>query len=122
MPNHVHLLVATPTNFPLTKFMNGFKQLAGYRLKKSLGLSESVWQTRYFDHALRDEESLEDVANYIWHNPVRAGLVGSPSDYPYSGSLEFPNALSSGAEAPDLRSNPNRSSTRGPVNLARSEK
>jgi putative transposase len=103
MPNHVHLLVRTPPQVPLTKFLDGFKQLVGFRLKRALSLNESVWQTRYFDHGLRAEEELEEVANYIWRNPVRAGLVRAPSDYPYSGSMEFPRVFSSEAEAPDLR-------------------
>jgi len=71
-------------------------------LKRALNLSGPFWQTRYFDHALRQEESLETVASYIWENPVRAGLVAEARDRRYSGSLAFPDAFSSGAEAPDL--------------------
>ena len=83
MPNHAHLLAATPS-------------------ERALNLSGPFWQTRYFDHALRQEESLETVASYIWENPVRAGLVAEARDHRYSGSLAFPDAFSSGAEAPDL--------------------
>jgi REP element-mobilizing transposase RayT len=103
MPNHAHLLLAVTPPASVKKFMDHFKQLSGYRLKKILDLSESFWQPRYFDHGLREEESLESVASYIWQNPVRAGLVAAADDYPYSGSLVFRDPFPSGAEAPDLR-------------------
>jgi len=44
--------------------------------------SHPIWQDGYHDHALRAEESLEDVARYIVMNPVRAGLVKSVREYP----------------------------------------
>ncbi len=49
--------------------------------------SDKVWQRSFFDHALRDEESLEAVARYIVSNPVRAGLVEDWRDYPFVGSM-----------------------------------
>jgi len=103
MPKHVHLLVATPPRVALTKFIDHFKQVAGFRLKRALRLSESAWQTRYLDHGVRVDEDLEVAASYIWHNPVQAGITRNARDYPYSGSFEYPNIFSSGAEAPDLR-------------------
>jgi len=39
------------------------------------------------DHVLRRDEDLESVRRYIRENPVRAGLVDVPEDYPFSGSL-----------------------------------
>jgi hypothetical protein len=36
---------------------------------------------------LRDDEGTIGVAKYIVENPVRAGLVERPEDYPYLGSL-----------------------------------
>ena len=86
MPDHVHLLVEVPGAMSLEKFMRLFKQLAGYRIKQLTG--EPAWQISYHDRILRREESLLDVAAYIWENPVKAGLVESRSDYPFSGPLE----------------------------------
>ena len=40
----------------------------------------------YYDHILRGSDGIEDVACYIWSNPVRKGLCAIPQDYPYSGS------------------------------------
>ena len=49
----------------------------------------SPWQRSFHDRALRSEEDVRQVANYILMNPVRAGLVDEPSEYLLSGSLEW---------------------------------
>ena len=46
-----------------------------------------LWQRGYFEHVLRDDEDTIGVARYIIENPVRAGLVTNPLDYPYLGSF-----------------------------------
>ena len=42
-----------------------------------------LWQGRFHSCAL-DEEHLRHVARYVLLNPVRAGLVARPEDWPYS--------------------------------------
>ena len=41
------------------------------------------WQRDFFDHRLRCDESYIEKAYYIRNNPVRAGLVDNPQDWPY---------------------------------------
>lgn len=41
------------------------------------------WQRDFFDHRLRREESAREKEDYIWNNPVRAGLVKRKEDWPY---------------------------------------
>jgi hypothetical protein len=43
-----------------------------------------------YDRILRHDEATLSVARYILENPVRAGLVNSPDEYPFSGSIKFP--------------------------------
>src|SRR6266436_4544226 len=45
---------------------------------------KTLWQISFFDHILRTAEDLSKTAEYILLNPVRAGLVKRPEDYPYS--------------------------------------
>jgi hypothetical protein len=40
----------------------------------------------YYDHILRPSDPIEDVACYIWWNPVRQKLCTRPHEFPYSGS------------------------------------
>ena len=64
--------------------MNGAKQRSGYQHVRLYGLR--LWQVGWFDHILRDHESLERHAAYTLANPVRAGLVRGWEDWPYSGT------------------------------------
>jgi putative transposase len=81
MPDHVHLLVASEDGASMERFMRYFKQISGYAYKKRTG--RSLWQISYYDHVLRAEEAVRPIAEYIWQNPVRRGLVDSPEKYPY---------------------------------------
>jgi putative transposase len=41
------------------------------------------WQEGCFDGLLRSDESLSDKWEYLRQNPVRAGLVVNPEDWPF---------------------------------------
>ena len=83
MPDHLHLLVSgADDNSNLKKFISLFKQKSGYWFKKNY--NENLWHISYYDHILRKEESLEDVAFYILENPVRKDLVSDYREYHFS--------------------------------------
>ena len=46
-----------------------------------------LWQTRLFDHVIRNDFDLQENIDYIAMNPVRAGYVTHPQFYPYTGFL-----------------------------------
>ncbi|MGL4513438.1 MAG: REP-associated tyrosine transposase [Lacipirellulaceae bacterium] len=39
-----------------------------------------VWQRRFFEHQVRDEQELSSIGDYIHYNPVKYGLVERPID------------------------------------------
>ena len=85
MPDHVHLLVAGQSDSAdLRSFINNAKQRSAY--VAGLRISGRLWQAGYFDRVLRETDDGHAVARYIVQNPVRAGLVLSPGDYPFCGS------------------------------------
>lgn len=43
-----------------------------------------IWHPSFYDFNIYSEEKLRQKLNYIHLNPVRAGLVNKPEDYPYS--------------------------------------
>jgi REP element-mobilizing transposase RayT len=47
-----------------------------------------AWQNGFFDHLLRGGESYAEKWNYVRMNPVRAGLVEQPDDWPFAGEIE----------------------------------
>jgi putative transposase len=86
MPDHVHFLVEIDIDVSLEDLVKRFKQLSGFRLKRVTG--QPAWRVSYCDHVLRREETLLDFANYIWHNPVAAGLASREEEYLFSGPRE----------------------------------
>jgi putative transposase len=86
MPDHLHLLVAgTSEHSALPEFARTLKQLAGFAYRRRS--SNTLWQKSYFDRVLRDTDSTEAVARYIFLNPITAGLCGNAREYPIAGSL-----------------------------------
>jgi putative transposase len=86
MPDHVHLLIQDADVVAFVRLVKG----RSVPVARPLAPSRRLWQRSFFDHALRREESTEHVARYILNNPVRAGLVEHAVDYPWSGSLVWP--------------------------------
>ena len=82
MPDHVHALVGDED---IISFVRAFK---GRLVPKARALSpkRKLWQRSFYDHILRNAESVMDVAGYIFENPVRSGLVALPHEYPFVGS------------------------------------
>ena len=85
MPDHVHLFVRGPDNFQLGPWVGMLKQA----LEKQIALTATVpiWQRGFFDHVLRNDDSYAKKWNYVRENPVRAGLVTSTEEWPYSGEI-----------------------------------
>jgi putative transposase len=85
MPDHVHLLVESMSiGSDLRRFVARAKQHSGAAFALKHG--GRLWQAGYYERILRRSEDAKWVARYIVNNPVRAGLVSSPSQYAYFGS------------------------------------
>jgi len=99
MTDHLHLLVGADADVNLIGFVKNFKQTTGWWFRNrylvgSLKASPtSLWQKSYHDHVVRSDEGLLQMAKYMVGNPVRAGLVESCEDYPFSGSFVWGNAI-----------------------------
>jgi putative transposase len=86
MPDHLHILVmGRDGKSDLKRFMDLFKQKAGYWFKKIN--NKSLWHISYYDHVLRKEENIESVITYMLENPARKGLVQDFREYPFSWSF-----------------------------------
>jgi putative transposase len=71
------------------------------RFSRAIPLSESVsisremkgergiWQRRFWEHTMRDEDDLWRHLDYIHFNPVKHGLVSRVSDWPHSTFHEY---------------------------------
>jgi REP element-mobilizing transposase RayT len=86
MPDHIHLVLEASERCDIITFVAQLKSLI-QREAWRLGVDGKFWQQRFWDHFLRQEESVETAVEYVLHNPVRAGLVEEPGDYPYGAGM-----------------------------------
>lgn len=83
MANHVHLLI-TP-RVELSKVTHTLKRFTAREANRLLGLvGHPFWQDESYDRIVRDGEEFQRIARYIENNPVKAGVVASPEEFPWS--------------------------------------
>ena len=88
MPAHLHFVAeAEADGADLLAFVHRFKQATGYQWKRQH--RRQLWQPSFYDHVLRDSEDTRAVVRYVLENPVRAGMVTVPADYPHCGSFVY---------------------------------
>jgi len=87
LPEHIHCIWQMPegdedfsTRWRLIKryFSIGIDSLLNERKEKQ------VWQRRFWEHLLRDEDDWRRHMDYIHYNPVKHGYVQRPADWPHS--------------------------------------
>ncbi len=84
MPDHIHLMLAPQHAVTLERAMQFIKGGYSHRFLKEIGSRMEIWQRSFTNHRIRDGTDFEKYRRYIHLNPVRAGFVESPKDYPYS--------------------------------------
>jgi hypothetical protein len=92
MPEHLHFF-AVPTEFHTDEFTVDFDRWISRwkaHVTHQLRLPYQLWQSGSFHHWIRGFESAEAKREYMLNNPVRAGFVGDPDEWPYRGEL-FPS-------------------------------
>jgi len=107
MPDHFHLLITPGSQTSLEKAIQLIKGSSSYEIHKQRGQKMEIWQQGFYDWTIRDAHDWQTKAEYIALNPVRAGLVHAPADWPFSSASgkfvldPMPSKfLASGAKAP----------------------
>jgi REP element-mobilizing transposase RayT len=89
MPDHVHVFCAParspPT--PLAPWVRFWKSQAAQLWPDPQ--DAPIWQRDFWDSQLRRGENYHQKWEYVLQNPVRAGLVARPEDWPYQGELNI---------------------------------
>lgn len=112
MPQHLHLIIMPGSNGDISEIMRDFKKHTAKEIIQLLEVEErfdilgvfhgkaqryhykedreyQVWEDRFDDVALYSDKVFRTKLDYIRNNPVKAGLVDSPSDYPYSSARNY---------------------------------
>jgi len=101
LPDHLHCLWQLPesdadfsTRWRLIKHFVavGCNQASNTRREKP------IWQRRFWEHLIRDEADWRRHVDYIHYNPVKHGLVKSPSEWSHG---TFRRYLQDGWYPPD---------------------
>lgn len=88
MPNHVHVLIETLA--PLAKTVQSWKSFTGrwaltHNAELRLGVpGREFWMREYWDRYVRNETHFQSAVRYIHDNPVKAGLCGEATAWPWS--------------------------------------
>lgn len=93
LPNHTHCVWTLlpgdqdfPARWQLIKAL--FSRAVPHPAHESASLlrkrEAGIWQRRYWEHTIRDDQDYAAHIDYIHFNPVKHGLVVRPADWPYS--------------------------------------
>ena len=74
MPNHVHILLGmgteTDANYGVPTVEHSLGQIIrAYKASVSKACGTSVWQPRFYEHIIRNEQDLLETVSYIRNNP-----------------------------------------------------
>jgi putative transposase len=98
LPDHLHMIWTLPegdrnfsTRWRLLKARFAMAFPAGPDLRASLRrrAEKGIWQRRFFEHLVRDEDDFAAHVDYIHYNPVKHGHVSRPVDWPHSSIHQF---------------------------------
>jgi len=86
IPDHVNLLIQPTGDANISRIMLSIQRSFTLNYKDSHGITHSLslWQRRFWDHIIRDEDDLQRHFDYIHYQAVKHGLVTRPEDYLYS--------------------------------------
>lgn len=89
LPDHFHAIIH-PEGNDLSNLLQRIKMSFGVLLRKRKGTTSGhVWQKRFWDHAIRDDEDMRRHIDYIHYNPVKHGYVMKPFDWRFSSIHDF---------------------------------
>jgi len=91
MPNHIHGIIIINSNSVvgtehcsvptgnnhyglLSKTIKSFKNVCTKHFRQQFNNNDFVWQRSFYDHIIRNEESLKKVREYIINNPLNWAL------------------------------------------------
>ncbi len=92
LPDHLHAIWTLPpadNDYPArwrSIKANVSRDLAaqGIKIDKTPRGEYLLWQKRYWEHTIQNDDDFRRHVDYIHYNPVKHGLVNRVADWPYS--------------------------------------
>lgn len=89
MSNHLHLLATPQTQEGIPEMMQAVGRRYVRYFNQRQERTGTLWEGRYRSTLIQSERYLLACMAYIDLNPVRAGLVSDPGDYPWSSHAHY---------------------------------
>jgi putative transposase len=98
LPDHLHAIWTLPSGdadyavrWRLIKsmFSRGVERVEERSESRRLKGERGIWQRRYWEHTLRDEDDVGRHCDYIHYNPVKHRYVQSVENWPFSSFRKF---------------------------------
>ena len=89
MPNHYHLLVRQESESPVSEFMQAIFNSYTKAYNKAFNRTGTLFEGPYKAVQVEEDPYLLHLCRYIHRNPLDAGLVKDPDEWPYSNYLEW---------------------------------
>jgi putative transposase len=97
LPNHLHFIMrfregdgdysiriaAIKARFTKYYLRSGHHELGEKRIRRNKG-ERAIWQRRFWEHMIRDDDDFRKHMDYIHYNPVKHGLVSQVQDWLWS--------------------------------------
>ena len=93
LPEHLHAIWRLPpedADYPMrwalikAGFSRSLRKEEAVSTSRALKRERAIWQRRYWEHLIRDDDDLARHVDYVHYNPVKHGWVQQPMDWPYS--------------------------------------
>jgi REP element-mobilizing transposase RayT len=84
MPDHFHVIVNLLSYLTLSAWMHNLMSFISAKTARSLRASGYCWQDGCYDTKIRSERQFNYLIEYLHYNPVAAGLVLKPEEWPPS--------------------------------------
>jgi len=93
LPDHLHAIWTLPladsdyaTRWMLIKmgFSRTLPKVERVSTSRRSKGERGIWQRRYWEHTLRDDDDFRRHMDYVYFNPVKHGYVTNPVEWPYS--------------------------------------
>ena len=83
--DHSHVIIRQGKQ----NYSQSIKQFKQNINSQIIGNKGTLWQSRFWEHFIRNDEDLIRHVDYIHYNPVKHKIVQKPIDYPYSSFKRF---------------------------------
>lgn len=85
MSNHTHEMYVVPEHVTIATILQQVKGQFSRRFNEQFGRSGHFWRNKPFYRIVEDERYALASCHYFHSNPVRAGIVDHPVQWPFSG-------------------------------------